>query len=203
MRIINSMQWKASVASNNSTGAEREGGEERRDRSVYVDACRGDRETETGRGSEAKGSGGNARRIETERLKKKETETAYEMVLSETALRMRNAQQRRPEQDPARFAATPPNEVRAGGLCAQRQRYPGLSMAAPKSSRGPSPCLTPRSKLDAAEEADAEAGVDDGTNDGNDRDVGLVAAAQNCSTSDSAPDTSAGHAVRHETKEAA
>ncbi|KAJ7438733.1 hypothetical protein FB451DRAFT_1192431 [Mycena latifolia] len=45
------------------------------------------------------------------------------------------------------------------------------------------------------EDAEAEAEVDDGTSDGKERDVGLVAAAQNCSTSASAEDTSAGHAV--------
>ncbi|KAJ7438749.1 hypothetical protein FB451DRAFT_1192447 [Mycena latifolia] len=50
------------------------------------------------------------------------------------------------------------------------------------------------------EDAEAEAEVDDGTKDGKESDVGFVAAAQNSSTSASAPDTSAEHAVRQATR---
>ncbi|KAJ7432727.1 hypothetical protein FB451DRAFT_370884 [Mycena latifolia] len=53
------------------------------------------------------------------------------------------------------------------------------------------------------EDAEAEAEVDDGVNDRKERDVGFVASAQECSTSVSAEDTSAGHAGNLVTKAAA
>ncbi|KAJ7448714.1 hypothetical protein FB451DRAFT_1375246 [Mycena latifolia] len=54
-----------------------------------------------------------------------------------------------------------------------------------------------------AEEADADAEIDDGMNEEKERDGGWEAAAQDCSTSASAEGTSSGHAVRHGMREAA
>ncbi|KAJ7440034.1 hypothetical protein FB451DRAFT_1191821 [Mycena latifolia] len=190
-QITSGSRVRVSVCVSSTAGSgkypERDGGEERRDRGGIVRQM-------TGRGSEAKGSGGNARRIETERLRRIEAETAYEMVMSKTAPRRRECYRSSaaPSRTHARLAATPPMPVPTPMIipngCAE-------SAALVVVGGGGEELTGAVVEVEAdpdSEDAETEAEVDDGTKDGKESEVGLVAAAQNCSTPASAEATSAG-----------
>ncbi|KAJ7448735.1 hypothetical protein FB451DRAFT_1187553 [Mycena latifolia] len=103
-----------------------------------------------------------------------------------------------PGRTPARLAATPPRGSPRGRILCAAAALLGIVDAGAEELAGVVTVLDPALELDAAElELEADAEVEDGTNNGRERDVCFVAAAQNCPTSASADleGTSAGHAV--------